>query len=203
VEERYGFGVPDEEFERGAAPMTKFEVRAVTVAKARLSASSRVLDVGAGTGALAVDAARVCTAGEVVAIERSAEALRLLRANAERLASGNVRVVAGEAPEAMRSVDGPFDAVLVGGSGGQLAQVLDAAAELMRPGGRVVVNAIGLGTLQSALAALGAEPWAGVECVQVSVSRAEAIGSDLRFVPLNPVWIVSATLAAPDGEAGR
>lgn len=202
MDDRHVFGVPDDAFVRGVAPMTKFEVRAVTLAKARVTRDARVLDVGAGTGALTVDAARLCPDGEVVAIERDEEALELLRANTARLAAGNVRVVAGEAPEAMRVVGdaGGFDAVLVGGSGGRLESVLLAAAALLAPGGRVVVNAIGLNTLNAAMTALATAPWTDRECVQLSISRAEPIGRDTRFVPGNPVWIVSATRA---GEEGR
>lgn len=193
----YAFGVPDEAITRGAAPMSKFEVRAVTLAKARCSHDARVLDVGAGTGALTVDAARLCAGGEVMAIERDPEALELLRANVETLAPGNVRVVAGEATAAMLEAAAAdrFDAVLVGGSGGRLTDIVVAASQLLSPRGRIVVNAIGLSTLNAALEALGTAPWTERECVQLSVSRAEPIGSDIRFVPSNPVWVVSATLA--------
>ena len=194
-------GVPDEAFARGSAPMSKMEVRAVTVAKARIASDARVLDVGAGTGALSIDAALACPAGEVVAVERSADALALLRENAERLAPGNVTVVAGEAPEALAQVDGVFDAVLIGGSGGRLGEIVTALPSRLVAGARVVVNTIGLASTRAALDVLGREPWTCRDCVQVSVSRAEPIGSDLRFVPLNPVWVVSATLG--EGEASR
>jgi precorrin-6Y C5,15-methyltransferase (decarboxylating) CbiT subunit len=188
-------GVPDDAFSRGAAPMTKMEVRAVTVAKARIAPDGRVLDVGAGTGALTVDAALSCPSGEVIAVERDDAALTLLRENVARLASGNVTIVAGEAPDAFARVGGVFDAVLIGGSGGRLADIVSALPSRLVPGGRVVVNTIGLTSTTTALAALANAPWSGRECVQLSVSRAEPIGHDLRFVPLNPVWLVSATLA--------
>ncbi len=191
-------GVPDDEFSRGATPMSKMEVRAVTMAKARIASDARVLDVGAGTGALTVDAALACPSGEVVAVERDAKALALLRENAERLAPGNVTVVAAKAPAVFSQVEGLFDAVLIGGNGGRIDAVVSALPGLLAVGGRVVANTIGLASTQAALDALAEEPWIDRECVQVSVSRAEAIGSDLRFVPLNPVWIVSATL----GRAG-
>jgi precorrin-6Y C5,15-methyltransferase (decarboxylating) CbiT subunit len=175
--------------------MSKMEVRAVTTAKARITCGSRVLDVGAGTGALTVDAALRCPSGTVVAVERDDEALTLLRENVARLAPGNVTVVAGEAPDVFAELEGVFDAVLIGGSGGRLGEIVSALPRLLVPGGRVVVNAIGLASTTAAFAALADEPWASRECVQVSISRAEPIGRDVRFVPLNPVWVISAMLA--------
>lgn len=188
-------GIPDEAFSRGGVPMSKMEVRAVTTAKARITCGSRVLDVGAGTGALTVDAALRCPSGTVVAVERDDEALTLLRENVARLAPGNVTVVAGEAPDVFAELEGVFDAVLIGGSGGRLGEIVSALPRLLVPGGRVVVNAIGLASTTAAFAALADEPWASRECVQVSISRAEPIGRDVRFVPLNPVWVISAMLA--------
>lgn len=193
-------GIPDEAFSRGGVPMSKMEVRAVTTAKARIACDSRVLDVGAGTGALTVDAALRCLSGTVVAVERDGEALTLLRENVARLTPGNVTVVAGEAPDVFAQLQGAFDVVLIGGSGGRLAHIVSALPGLLAPGGRVVVNAIGLASTTAAVTALADMPWANRECVQVSISRAEPIGRDVRFVPNNPVWVISATLAEEEAR---
>lgn len=198
--ERFAPGVPDEQYQRGSVPMTKREVRAVTLAYARVGHEARVLDIGAGTGGLTVEFARACAGGTVVAVERDDEALALLRANVAELAPGNVEIVAGDAPEVLAQVTGPFDAVLVGGHGGKLAPVLDAAAGLLAPGGHVVVNVVGLGAATAALDALSADPWLDAECAQVSVSRAEPLGKDIRFVPLNPVFVLAARLADEDAR---
>ncbi|MHB9149353.1 MAG: precorrin-6Y C5,15-methyltransferase (decarboxylating) subunit CbiT [Thermoleophilia bacterium] len=191
----FAVGVRDEEYERGDVPMTKREVRAVTMAYARVSHESHVLDIGAGTGGLTVEFARACAGGRVVAVERDEEALALLRVNAERLAPGNVEIIAGDAPEVLSRVIGPFDAVLVGGHGGKLAEVCAAAAGLLTAGGHVVVNAVGLGAVSKALEIIQAPPWVDAECAQISVSRAEPLGRDIRFVPLNPVFVLAARLA--------
>lgn len=193
--EGFAPGVPDEQYQRGEVPMTKREVRAVTLAYARVAHEARVLDVGAGTGGLTVEFARACAGGSVVAVERDREALSLLEANVRRLTPGNVEIVAGEAPEVLRRVEGPFDAVVVGGHGGRLAEVLDAAAGLLVPDGRVVVNLVGLGAVTAALGALTLAPWLDLECAQVGVSRAERLGSDIRLVPMNPVFVLAARLS--------
>jgi cobalt-precorrin-6B (C15)-methyltransferase len=194
-------GLPDDLFARGDAPMTKSEVRAVTMSAARLRPRDRVLDVGAGTGSLTVEAALLCPEGHVVAVERDPAALDLLRVNVERFRVGNVTVVAGAAPEA---VTGPatasgaalapssFDCVLVGGSGGRLEAILDVAAELLRPGGRLVCNTVCLETTAKAAAALRRPPWTAFSCSQVSVARGVSAGPLLRFEALNPVWVTAA-----------
>lgn len=194
MDDLFAPGLTDEEYERGDVPMTKREVRAVTLAYARVWQRSRVLDIGAGTGGLTVEFARACPAGVVVAVERDETALELLAANAENLAPGNVEIVPGEAPEVLASLDGPFDCVLVGGHGGRLAAVLSALPPLMAPRGRLVMNFIGLGAATAAWKVLSESPWSEPELAQVSIARAEPIGTDLRFAPLNPVFVVAARL---------
>jgi len=200
-------GLPDDLFQRGDAPMTKAEVRAVTVAAARLRPGDRVLDIGAGTGSLTVEAALLVGAGEVVAVERDADALAVLRANVGRFGLSNVSVVAGEAPQALEGL-APFDCALVGGSGGELPAILAALTALVRPGGRVVCNTACLETTATVAAALRRPPWTGFTCSQISVARGVSAGRLLRFEALNPVWVTAAELgggtnaADGDGAAG-
>lgn len=186
------YGLPDDAFERvEGVPMSKMEVRAVALAKLRLRPDSRVLDVGCGTGAVTCDAALL--AGSVVALDSSADAVSATRLNAERLGLDNVTVVEGRAPDALAGL-GRFDAAFVGGTTGALGEIVSALAGLLVPGGRVVVNTVGMRSTNASLEALRSAPWAGWESVQVSVSRAEILGGDVRFVPLNPVWVTSASL---------
>jgi precorrin-6Y C5,15-methyltransferase (decarboxylating) CbiT subunit len=188
-------GLPDELFERGAVPMTKSEVRALTMAAARLRPHHRVLDVGAGTGSLSVEAALLCPSGEVVAVERDDAALDLLRLNIAAFGLRNVAVEAGDAPAALAGLSpASFDRVLVGGSGGRLAAILEALPALLRPDGRVVCNTACLETTAVAAAVLRTPPWSGFSCAQLSVSRGVTAGALLRFEALNPVWLTAADL---------
>ena len=155
-------GLPDELFARGDVPMTKREVRALTMAMAGLRPDDRVLDVGAGTGSLSVEAALLCPRGSVVALERDAEALELIRENAVRFGLANVSVVAGEAPADFAALTpASFDRILVGGGGSGLAAILDALPDLLRPGGRIVCNTVCIETTATVTTRLRRPPWTG------------------------------------------
>jgi cobalt-precorrin-6B (C15)-methyltransferase len=190
-------GLPDESFARGDVPMTKRELRALTMAFAALRPSDAVLDVGAGTGSLSVEAALLCPQGRVVALERAPEALELIRENGVRFGLSNLQVLAGEAPAVFEGLPpASFDRILVGGSGGGLETILEALPALLRPGGRVVCNTACLETTATAAAKLRRPPWTGFACSQISVARGLPAGLLLRFDALNPVWITSAELEA-------
>ena len=102
--------------------MTKQEVRAVALAKLRLTATDTVWDVGAGTGSVSIEAALVARAGSVWAVERNAAGVRLIRENADAFGCGNVHAVPGVAPEALAKLPVP-DAVFVGGSAGEWKEI--------------------------------------------------------------------------------
>ncbi len=195
-------GLPDDLFTRGDAPMTKAEVRAVTMSAARLLPGHRVLDVGAGTGSMTVEAALLCPDGDVVAVERDPAALAVLRLNLERFELGNVTVVEGHAPDVFAAspvfAGGSFDRVLVGGSGGRLARILEAVAGLLVQNGRIVCNTICLETTATVAATLRRPPWTAFACSQVSVARGVSAGPLLRFEALNPVWVTTAVLGGAE-----
>jgi precorrin-6B methylase 2 len=110
--------------------------------------------------------------------------------------------VAGAAPAALAGL-GAFDAIFVGGSGGDLAAILAALPGLLRSAGRLVCNTVCLETTATVTATLRRPPWASFACSQVAVARGVAAGPSLRFEALNPVWLSSARLAeAGDGGQG-
>lgn len=184
-------GIPDRLFVRGEVPMTKEEVRAVTMAKARLTAGQIIYDIGAGTGSIAIEAALAAPGGQVYAVERNPAGLALIEENARRFAVENIIVCPGEAPGAMAELPAP-DRVFVGGSGGRLEGILQAVHEKLRPQGRVVVNAITIDTLNSALAFFEANGYTDIETVQVQVNRIEKKGRYALMTGLNPVFVISA-----------
>ena len=192
-------GIPDELFIRGDVPMTKQEVRAVALAKLRLTATDTVWDVGAGTGSVSIEAALVARAGSVWAVERNAAGVRLIRENADAFGCGNVHAVPGVAPEALAKLPVP-DAVFVGGSAGELPSIVEAALE-KNSQVRLCVPCVTIETLTEACALLSGSRFKGFEACQVSAARAEAVGSHHLMKAQNPVFLVSARGAGGEGGA--
>lgn len=187
-------GLPDDSFEQRRplrGQITKREVRAVSLYLLGIRSDGTVWDVGAGTGSIAVEAGLVAHRGAVYAVERDADSIDLLRRNVERLGGPHVQVVYGEAPGALEALPSP-DSVFIGGSGGNLALILDAVAERLTPGGRIVVNLAALERTQETYQRLRDKGMA-VELTSVSASRGKEMPDGaVRLEALNPVFIVSA-----------
>jgi cobalt-precorrin-6B (C15)-methyltransferase len=101
--------IKDEEFIRGDCPMTKEEVRILSTAKMRLKEDYKVLDIGAGTGSVSIQVAKICTKGEVIAIEKDEEALKAIKNNIEKFNVSNLTIISGEALEVEEKIDTLFD----------------------------------------------------------------------------------------------
>ena len=184
-------GLPDAAFVRGKVPMTKQEIRILTLVKAQIGPRDIVYDIGAGTGSLSIEAARLAPEGHVYAVERKEEAIRLIEANGERFGLENLSVIEAEAPAGLENL--PLaDAVLIGGSGGHLASILDCVAGKMREGGSLVLNCITVQTLAAALDYLHAhEAVYRYEAIQVQVSRLRRVGPYDMADAQNPVYIIT------------
>jgi len=183
-------GIPDELFLRGKVPMTKAEVRCVTLTKARLNDSHLIWDIGAGTGSISIEAALASVKGKVYAVEKEADAVSLIRKNSELFGAGNVAVIQGMAPEALSGLPAP-DRVFIGGSGGNLREIMKPVFEKLSRGGRVVINAVVLETFMEAVEIMQEYGFTGVDITQVSVAKAVDLGRVHMFKSHNPVFIIS------------
>jgi cobalt-precorrin-6B (C15)-methyltransferase len=186
-------GLPDEAFIRGKAPMTKAEVRCITLCKLRLLADHVVVDVGAGTGSIAVEAARLCPRGRVYAIERKDDALSLIEQNRRRFGV-DLRILPGEAHEQLDTIE-RFDRVVIGGSGGRLREILRVCRRRLSRGGRLVINALTLETVYHALEALKSDDYEELDVVSLSVARGRFVGGSTMMEGFNPVYVISAARA--------
>jgi precorrin-6Y C5,15-methyltransferase (decarboxylating) len=171
--------------------ITKREARLLSLAMLQLRPSSVVWDVGAGSGSVAIEAALQAYEGSVFAVEVDPEGVEICRENVRAHAVDNVRVVAGRAPEALAELPDP-DAVFVGGSKGSMAEIVDVALARLRPGGRLVVNAItfeNVGETYQCLRARDLQP----EVVLLQVSRAEPLARYMRYEAQNPIHIFAVS----------
>ncbi len=182
-------GRPDGDFARADVPMTKQEVRAVTLAKLRLTRGAVCWDVGAGTGSVALEMAECCPDGRVWAVEQREDACALIETNKRRLGIANVTVVCGRAPDCLEPLPAPTH-VFVGGSGGDLRAILEAALE-KNPAVRIVLNAVTLETVAEATEALKALPLTGTDVVQLSTARGRTLGRYHLMTGMDPVFILS------------
>jgi precorrin-6Y C5,15-methyltransferase (decarboxylating) len=177
--------------------ITKREVRLLSLAALRIRPDAVVWDIGAGSGSVSIEAAKLAPRGRVFAIEVDLEGVALCHENVRAHGVDNVRVVAGRAPEALAGLDAP-DAVFVGGSKGSMAPIVDAALAALRPGGRLVVNAITLENVAEAYAALRARA-IDPEVTLVQIARGVPLARYQRYESLNPIHILAAD--RPRGEA--
>ena len=188
-------GLPDSSFIRGDVPMTKEEIRALTLCKAKIGPQDIVYDIGAGTGSISVEAALLAYSGRVYAIERDSSGIALITANTTKFGLTNVELVQGEAPAVLKGLPVP-EVVIIGGSGGKLAQILDICCMRLRVGGKIIINAVTLETLCSAQQYFAACEGFLLDVTCVSITKAVPIGTIHLFRAHNPVYIIVAAKEA-------
>jgi len=187
------FGLADEDYrqrrpERGL--ITKREVRALSLARLQLRADSVVWDIGAGSGALGLEAARLCSEGHVYAIEKDAEDLAICAQNRRRLSVTNYSLLQGKAPAGLDAWPDP-NAVFIGGTGGESASLIRLCLSRLKNGGTLVMNFDTFENLGVALEELKARGaiW---DVTQLQASRSQPVLNLHRLAAENPVWIVCA-----------
>lgn len=180
-------GICDGEFIRDKVPMTKEEVREVSICKLKLYQGAVVFDIGSGTGSMAMEMAGLSHNIQIYAIEQKKEAVSLIWRNKEKFQLENVVVIESKAPEGLQNLPKPSHA-FIGGSGGNLKEILQALYE-MNPDMRVVINAISMETICEIKEILTLYPIKNKEIVQIQVSRAKEAGKYHLMQAENPVWI--------------
>ncbi|MBI4715835.1 MAG: precorrin-6Y C5,15-methyltransferase (decarboxylating) subunit CbiT [Nitrospirae bacterium] len=192
------FGIPDSEFERRKPDrglITKMEIRVVSLAKLELTPESVVWDIGAGSGSVGIEAARLVPKGRVYAIEKNEEDFVLLQTNRDRCRVDNLTAVCDRAPDGLSAFPDP-DAVFIGGTGSAMKGILNVVISRLRPGGKVVMNLVTLENLAEAVTHFRGAGWE-VEYTLMQVSRSKPLLHLTRYDALNPVTIVSARRPIP------
>lgn len=181
--------IKDAEFIREKVPMTKEEIRHVSICKLHLKSDSVLYDVGSGTGSIAVEAASLSDDMEVYAIEQKENAVQLITQNKEKHGLENINVINAKAPDGMENLSVPTHA-FIGGSSGNLKEIIEAL-KAKNPHIRIVVNAISMETICEIKEILAAYDVKNEDIVQLQVSRSKQIGHYHLMQAENPVWICS------------
>ena len=185
-------GLPDSAFEDapGFSP-TPMELRVMLLAHLRPRADSLVWDVGGGTGALALEIARLMPAGEVHTLERDPEAIELLERNRLRFGIDNLHIHAGRAPDDLPQLPAHPDRVLLE-VGRPLGDVLRAVWDALQDQGRLVISTASLEGLVDATDTLGQLGAHDVQVVQATVHRMQRRGSQAKLAAAEPLFVIAA-----------
>lgn len=191
MQEEYSFGLRDEEFIRDKVPMTKSEVRCISLSKLEIHKHSVVYDIGAGTGSVAIEVARIAKEGVVYAIEKKEEAVSLIGLNKQKFGVDNLHIIHAEASKVIKDLPIPTHA-FIGGSSGNLAGII---CELLdkNPSVRIVLNIIALETLSEIMKIVKEFPIKNLEIVQATISKSKQVGDYSLMMGQNPVYIISFT----------
>ena len=173
--------------------ITKREMRLLALCYLELHPGDVLWDVGAGSGSVSLEAARLSAALTIFAIERDRQAWQQVETNVHAFALSNVHPVLGEAPEAFNALPDP-NAIFVGGSGGRLAEMLPVAVARLQPGGRLVMHCITLENFTLGWSLLQKQDL-HVDTTTVQLSHAKSLGTLHRLESESPMFILRARKA--------
>lgn len=186
------FGIPDHALACENKLFTKGPARAAGLAFLGIEPGHVVWDLGAGSGSVAVEAARLARRGRVYAVERDAARLGMIRENRRRFRALNLEVIEGAMPFCLAALQRPDRIFIGGGLGGNAGvadEILSRAWQALPPGGRLLAHCVLLSSLERARSRL-TEFGAKAEITMLQASAGMPIAGDMRFEALNPVFLV-------------
>ncbi len=182
-------GIEDEEFVRGEIPMTKSEVRGISVSKLKIRKDDICWDIGCGTGSVSVEMALKCSNGKVFSFDKKTEAVELTIKNSEKFSCDNISVYNCELPDIPKNDEIlPPDKVFIGGSSGKTDDIINLVLS-RNPDAVIVINAVTIETLNSSAEKLKKANFE-TDITQISVTRTRKAGGSTMFSAQNPVFII-------------
>ena len=187
-------GIPDEQFERTEdVPITKEEIRALQISKARLCPGQIVYDIGCGSGSISVESAlQVESSGTVYAIDIDSNAVELTKKNLDKFEVSNVKVILGNAIDKIPELP-EANAIFIGGTGGDTQKIIELCQNKLKSGGRIVVGIILIETLFSVLEIMEKLNFTSVDITQITISKSRKTSTGTMMLARNPVTVISAT----------
>ena len=172
-------------------PITKEEVRAIQICKARLQSGYIVYDVGCGSGSISVEAGlQIESSGKVYAIDFDQNAISLTKANIEKFGIRNVELILGNAKEKIKDLP-QADSIFIGGTGGDTKDILILCQSKLRKGGRIVIGIILIETLYSVLEIMKELEFKDIDITQITISKSKKTSTGTMMLARNPVTIIS------------
>ena len=171
--------------------ITKKEVRLAILGELSLQPKQTVWDIGAGTGSVSIEIARLCPTSRVLAIEKTSMGSTLITKNSHRFQVDNVSSINGKAPEALLDLPNP-DRIFIGGSGGNIIDILNVCSQKLREKGKIVMAFATIEHQHQAIDWLNNNSWK-YRLLQLQISRSTPVSNLTRFTPLNPVTIITAS----------
>lgn len=185
------YHIRDKEFIRAKVPMTKEEVRAVSIAKMEMKSTDVCLDIGGGTGSVSIEMSRFAEDGHVYTIEHKEEAVELIRENMKKFGVENMTLIFGKAPEDLP--DGiTFDKIFIGGSGGSLFEIMQYSYDSLKEDGILALNFIVLENTFEALENLKKIGFKDIDICQVMISKNKKVKDFNMMMSENPIYVISA-----------
>lgn len=186
-------------FITGKVPITKEEVRAISISKLNLVNSKNFIDIGAGTGSVSIEAAYNYPNLNVISIEKNDDALELIEKNIKKFNLKNVEVIKGYAPIDI-NLNNKVDSIFLGGTGNNLEEIIAWSKKTLITGGRLVANFIIIETFNQTLKLLRKYGFKEIDVCVLNVSKLEKLGKGEYFKPLNPIYIISCEKGENDDE---
>ena len=189
-------GIPDELFERSEqVPITKEEVRAITIGKLRLKEGFTAIDVGCGSGSLTVEICNQIRSGTAYAIDFDEKAVELTKLNLDRF-KFKAEVILSDAQDALPKLP-QVNSIVIGGTWGNTRKIIEMAISKLQISGRLVINTILIESAYDALTTLYDAKLEEVDVTQVIISKSRKVTTGTMMLARNPVLIISATKPTP------
>ena len=187
-------GIPDEEFDRTeSVPITKEEIRAIQISKARLSSGQTVLDIGCGSGSITVEAGlQIESDGKVIGIDLDPNAIELTNRNLKKFGVDNATLILGNAKEKISDLP-EADAIFIGGTGGDTQEIVQLCEDKLKSGGRIVIGVILIETLYAVLQTIEKLKFDSVDITQITIGKSRKTSTGTMMLARNPVTVISAT----------
>ena len=187
-------GIPDEEFDRTeSVPITKEEIRAIQISKARLSPGQTVLDIGCGSGSITVEAGlQVESDGQVTGVDLDPNAIELTNRNLKKFGVTNATLILGNAKEKMSELPNA-NAIFIGGTGGDTQEIVQLCKDKLKSGGRIVIGVILIETLYAVLQTIEKLEFDSIDITQITIGKSRKTSTGTMMLARNPVTVISAT----------